>query len=247
MIGAQFLERIGKEGPARPGTLVIMKTHRQARHDHGCVVGHVCPRDGLAVDIWTEARPHVRPERPAAHVARGRPESAVDGTGGRRFRRTRRQRRERLPAGPRREGRRQAARARTGQRQGTVDVRLRRARHLHVRRLPHDADRGRRARLHRRPDGRSVRDQHENAAARLAQEHLEGLRRRRPAAAVGHRAEPVDLRRSADRGAADTGDRCRRLRQADGRDQMEVCRRCPAFRVTCRSPSSRWPARIISS
>ena len=50
-------------------------------------------------------------------------------------------------------------------------------RRLHVRRFAHDADRGRRARLHRRADGRSVRDQHEDAEARLAKEHLEGLRR----------------------------------------------------------------------
>ena len=46
----------------------------------------------------------------------------------------------------------------------------------------------------------------------------------RPTAAVGDRAESVDLRRSADRGAADVGGRCRGLRQADRRDQMEVCR-----------------------
>ena len=50
---------------------------------------------------------------------------------------------------------------------------------LHVRRLAHDADGRRRARLHRRADGRSARHQHEDAQAGLAQEHLEGLRRRR--------------------------------------------------------------------
>ena len=65
------------------------------------------------------------------------------------------------------------------------------------------------------PDGRPARDQHEDAEARLAQEHLEGLRRRRRAAALGDRPEPVDLRRSADRRAADVGGRRRRLRQAD--------------------------------
>ena len=50
--------------------------------------------------------------------------------------------------------------------------------------------------------------------ARLAQEHLEGLRRRR-AAAVGHHPEPADLRQSAHRGAADVRGGRRRLRQAD--------------------------------
>ena len=147
--------------------------------------------------------PHLGAEGAAADMAAGRSEGALDGPDGRRFRRTRRQRRERVPAGPRREGRRHAARARSRERQGAVDVRLRRARQLHVRRLAHDADRGRRARLHRRADGGSARHQHEDAQARLAQEHLEGLRRRRRAAAVGDRAEPVDLRRSADRRAAD--------------------------------------------
>ena len=88
-------------------------------------------------------------------------------------------------------------------------------RQLHVRRLPHDADRGWRARLHRRTDGRSARDQHEDPQARLAQEHLEGLRRRRRAAAVGDRPESVDLRRPADRRAADRRGRRRGLRQAD--------------------------------
>ena len=73
-------------------------------------------------------------------------------------------------------------------------------RQLHVRGLTHDANRRWRARLHGRADGRSARHQHEDAQARLAQEHLEGLRRRRRTAAVGDRAEPVDLRRSADRG-----------------------------------------------
>ena len=44
--------------------------------------------------------------------------------------------------------------------------------------------------------------QHEDAEAGLAQEHLEGLRRRR-AAPVGHRPASADLRQPADRGAAD--------------------------------------------
>ena len=49
---------------------------------------------------------------------------------------------------------------------------------LHVRGLTDDADRRRRARLHRRTDGGPARHQHEDAQAGLAQEHLEGLRRR---------------------------------------------------------------------
>ena len=52
------------------------------------------------------------------------------------------------------------------------------------------------------PAGRPVRHRHEDAEAGLAQEHLEGLRRRR-AAPVGHHPEPADLRRPPDRGAAD--------------------------------------------
>ena len=129
-----------------------------------------------------------------ADMAAGRSEGALDGPDGRRLRWAGCPWRERVPAGPRREGRRHAARPRSRERQGTVDVRLRRARQLHVRRLTHDADRGRRARLHRRADGRSARDQHEDAEARLAQEHLEGFRRRRPTATVGDRPESVDLR-----------------------------------------------------
>ena len=89
--------------------------------------------------------------------------------------------------------------------------------------------RRRRARLHRRTDGGPVRHQHQDTQARLAQEHLEGLRRRRRIAAMGDRAESVDLRRSADRRASDARGRRRRLRQDDRRAQMEVGSRCPAF------------------
>ena len=192
---------------------------------------HLRLRGGLALAVRAAQRPHLGAEGPPADMAAGRSEGALDGTGGRRLRRTRRQRRERVSAGPGREGRRHAARARSGERQGAVDVRLRRARQLHVRRLTHDADRRRRARLHRRTDGGSARHQHEDTQARLAQEHLEGLRRRRRTAAVGDRAESVDLRRSADRGAADAGGRRRRLRQADRRAQMEVCRAVRHSRV----------------
>ena len=42
--------------------------------------------------------------------------------------------------------------------------------------------------------GRPVCHQHEDTEARLAQEHLEGLRRRRRAATMGDRAESADLR-----------------------------------------------------
>ena len=136
-------------------------------------------RGGLALAVWTAEGPHLGAEGPSADMAAGRSEGALDGPDGRRFRRTRCQRRERVSVGPRREGGRHAARARSGEWQGTVDVRLRGARQLHVRRLTHDADRGRRARLHRRADGGSARDQHEDTEAGLAQEHLEGLRRRR--------------------------------------------------------------------
>ena len=142
---------------------------------------------------------------------------------------------------------RHAPRARPGERQGALDLRLRRARQLHVRRLADDADGRRRARLHRRADGRSVRHQHEDAEARLAQEHLEGLRRRRRAAAVGDRAESADLRRPADRGAADVRGRRRRLRQADRRAEMEVGRAVRHCRVRDARRSSRSPERTIWS
>ena len=65
------------------------------------------------------------------------------------------------------------------------------------------------------PTRRPVLHQHEDAEAGLAQEHLEGLRRRR-AAPMGRRPASADLRRPPDRGAADLRDRGRRLRQADG-------------------------------
>ena len=65
------------------------------------------------------------------------------------------------------------------------------------------------------PHGRPARHQHQNAQARLAQEHLEGLRRRRRAAAVGDRPASADLRQSPHRRAADVPGRRRRLRQAD--------------------------------
>ena len=189
-------------------------------------------RGGLAVAVWTAQKPHLGAEGTLADMAAGRSESALDGSDGRRFRRAGCPWRERVPVGPRREGWRHAARPRSGERQGTVDVRLRGSGQLHVRRLTHDADRGRRARLHRRADGRSVRDQHEDAEARLAQEHLEGLRRRRSTAAVGDRAESADLRRSADRRAADLRGRRRRLRQADRRRSSGSLPRCPASRGT---------------
>ena len=124
----------------------------------------------------------------------GRSESALDVPVGCRFRRASCPWRKRLLAGPRRKGGRHAARPRSRERQGTVDVRVRRARQLHVRRLTDDANCGWRARLHRRANGGSARPQHEDAQAHLAREHLEGFRRRRPTAAVGHRPESVDLR-----------------------------------------------------
>src|SRR3972149_4652314 len=46
---------------------------------------------------------------------------------------------------------------------------------------PAAPDGRRRARLHLRAARRPVRHQHQDAETRLAQEHLEGLRRRRPA------------------------------------------------------------------
>ena len=102
--------------------------------------------------------------------------------------------RKRVPVGPRREGGRYPARARFGERQGTVDLRLRCSRQFHVRRFTHDAHRRRGTRLHRRADGRPARHQHEDAKAGLAEEHLEGLWRQRATATVGDRPEPVDLR-----------------------------------------------------
>ena len=112
-------------------------------------------------------------------------------------------------------GRGHAPSPRPGHRQGTLDLCLRRARRFHVCRLAHHADAGRRARLHLRTAGRPVRHQHEDTEAGLAQEHLEGLRRRR-AAPVGDRPESADLRQPAHRGAADVTGGCGRLRQADG-------------------------------
>ena len=44
------------------------------------------------------------------------------------------------------------------------------------------------------PLGDLYRHQHKDTEARLAQEHLEGLRRRRRAATMGDRAESADLR-----------------------------------------------------
>ena len=199
-----------------------MQIQVEARRHHVRVVGHLSLRGRLAMALRTAAGPHVGAEEAPADMAPGRPGGALDRPDGCGLRRTRRQRREGLPAGPGREGRRHAARARPGERQGTLDLRLRRAGQLHVRRLTHDAHGGWRARLHRRPDGGPARDQHQDAKARLAREHLEGLRRRRRAAALGDRAEPADLRRPADRRAADAGSRRRRLRQADRRGQMEV-------------------------
>ena len=62
--------------------------------------------------------------------------------------------------------------------------------------------------------GKSARHQYEDTEARLAQEHLERLRRRR-VAAVGHRPESTDLRQPVDRGAADVAGGRGRVRQAD--------------------------------
>ena len=59
------------------------------------------------------------------------------------------------------------------------NYRLRRARHLRVPGLAHDAHGGRQHRLHRRSDRRPARDRHQHAQAAVAEEHLEGLRGRR--------------------------------------------------------------------
>ena len=86
---------------------------------------------------------------------------------------------------------------------------------VHVCRLADHPDGRRRTRLHLRTAGRPVRHRHQDAPTGLAQEHLEGLRRRR-AAPVGHHPEPADLRQAGHRGAADVPGGCGRLRQADG-------------------------------
>ena len=141
---------------------------------------------------------------------------------GRRLRRPGRQRRQGLPARPGREGRRQAARVRPVERQGTLELRLRRSGPVHV--SPARARRRRSTASTSTPSG-PLGDLYaintKTQQAGLAQEHLEGLRRRR-AAPVGDRPEPADLRQPADRGAADVPGGRRRLRQADGRAQVEV-------------------------
>ena len=88
--------------------------------------------------------------------------------------------------------------------------------------------------------------QHEDAQAGLAQEHLEGLRRRR-AAPVGHRPASAHLRQPGDRGAADIPGGRGRLRQADRRAEMEVGAAVRASRIREPVRSSRSPARTTWS
>ena len=197
------------------------ETDGKTGRGNGRVVGNRRARCGLAVGLRARSKRHLRSEGLAAHLARRRPEGAVDGAGRPRLWRRGGQRRQRLRARQGRKGRRQAARLRPGQRQGTLEFCVRRARRVHVCRLENHPDGRRQPRLHQRAAGRPVRHRHEDAQTRLAQEHLEGLRRRRTAP-VGHRPASADLRQPPDRGAADgTGGRGG-LRQADRRGEVEV-------------------------
>ena len=74
-----------QETPRRWRLLCLIENEEQAeaRRDHGCVVGDLDLRGGLAGDLRAEAGPHLGPEEAAADVAPGRSGGALDRPDGR--------------------------------------------------------------------------------------------------------------------------------------------------------------------
>ena len=99
------------------------RTARRGLDRHGL-------RRRLATVLRASKRRHLDREGAPADVAEGGTEGPVDGSAGYRVRRTGRQPRQGLPARPGRQGRGHPQSLRLRDRQGAVELRLRRARHV---------------------------------------------------------------------------------------------------------------------